>query len=49
MSTLTDVEVDNNNTASSKVAARREAEVVRIFVTQQPAVENEEGGSRMDT
>jgi hypothetical protein len=49
MTTSTDVEVDNDSTASSEVAARREAEVVRIFATRQPAGEIEEGGSRMDT
>jgi len=48
MTTSPDVEVNVNNTASSKAAARREAEVVQIFVTRQPAGKNEEGGSRMD-
>ncbi len=49
MTTSTDVEVDVNNTASSEAMVRREAEVVQIFVMQQPAGENKEGGSRMDT
>ena len=44
MTTLTDVDVDDNDTASSKAEACLEAEVVRIFVTQQPAGKNEEGG-----
>ena len=41
MTTSTDVEVNDGNTASSEAAARREAEVVRIFATRQLAGENE--------
>ena len=48
MVALMDVEVDNDDTASSEAAAHREAEAVRIFSTQQPAGKNEEGGSGMD-
>ena len=48
MTNLTKIEVDNNDTASSKAAVRQEAEVVRIFATRQPAGKNKEGGSRMD-
>ena len=48
MTTSMDAEVDVNDTASSDAAARREAEVVQIFAMQQPAGENEEGGSRID-
>ena len=48
MTTLTNVEVDDDDTASSEATARREAEAVRIFATRQPAVENKEGGSKMD-
>ena len=44
MTILTEVEVDDNDTASSEAAARQEAEAVRIFVMQQPASENDEGG-----
>jgi hypothetical protein len=40
MMTSKDVEVNNDNTASSEAVARREAEVVQIFVKQQPAGKN---------
>ncbi len=48
MTTLMDVNVDDNDTASSKAEACQEAVLEQIFVMQQPAGKNEEGGSRMD-
>ena len=43
-SMVTEVDLDDANTASCVVAAHREAEVVQIYATLQPAGANEEGG-----
>jgi hypothetical protein len=45
---VTDVHLNDDNTASCVVAARREAEAVQIYAMLQSAGANEEGGSRMD-